>query len=292
VRADLVTAGEAFEDFVFYDLPQLPRPGEEVKTSRFAHAPGGGAIITAVAAARLGLKTAVVSAVSSDTRTRLRRERVGLRDLRRANEDPAITVAISTARERTFVTFNGVNDRLEERLLSALPRVSARHVHCAFDPKRCRRWIPVVRSLRQRGRTVSWDFGWNEGLNDDPGFAGLLAELTVVFVNDAEARLYAGVPSLPAAFTWWRNAARATVVKLGHRGAVYLSSQAVIRSPAPRTRAVDPTGAGDAFNGGYLAAYVRGKDVGACLRLANAVGARSTTKPGGLDGLPTRTSLR
>jgi sugar/nucleoside kinase (ribokinase family) len=292
VRADLVTAGEAFEDFVFYDLPRLPRPGEEVKTSHFAHAPGGGAIITAIAAARLGVRTAVVSAVSSDTRTRLRRERVGFRDLRRADEDPAITVALSTARDRSFITFNGVNDRLEERLLSAVPRVSARHVHCAFYPKRCRRWIPVVRRLRQRGRTISWDFGWNERLNDDPGFTGLLAELSVVFVNEAEARLYADVPSLPAAFTWWRNAARATVVKLGSRGAVYLTERAVIRSPAPRARAVDTTGAGDAFNGGYLAGYVRGKDVGACLRLANAVGARATTKPGGLDGLPTRNELR
>lgn len=125
----------------------------------------------------------------------------------------------------------------------------------------------------------------------DPGFRPLIAELDLVFVNEAEARLYAEVPSLPAAFTWWRNAARASVVKLGSRGAVYLAAKAVIRAPAPRVRVVDTTGAGDAFNGGYLAAYVRGADPGECLRLANAVGARSTTKAGGLDALPRRADL-
>lgn len=291
MRPDLVTAGESFEDFVFYDLPRLPRPGEELKTSRFAHVPGGGAIITAVAAARLGIRTCVISAVSVDARARLRQERVGLRDLRKPGERAAISVAISTPRDRSFVTFNGVNDRLEERLVAALPHVTTRHVHCAFYPKRCRRWIPVLRNLRRRGRRVSWDFGWNELLIDDPAFPMLIAELDLVFVNEAEARLYADVPSLPAAFTWWRNAARASVVKLGNRGAVYLAEKVVIRSPAPRVRVVDTTGAGDAFNGGYLAAYVRDADPGECLRLANAVGARSTTKPGGLDALPGRNEL-
>ena len=48
--AELVTAGEAFEDLIFVGLPRLPRPGEEIKTSTFMATVGGGAIITAVAA--------------------------------------------------------------------------------------------------------------------------------------------------------------------------------------------------------------------------------------------------
>lgn len=282
MRVDLVTAGEAFDDLIFYDLPGLPGPGEELKTSRFARAPGGGAIITAVTAARLGVETGVISAVSDETRTRLRKERVALRNLRKRDEPAALTVALSTGHDRSFVTFNGVNDRLERRLLETVPRATAGHVHCAFFPARCRRWVPVVRRLQRRGRSVSWDFGWNPDLLDDRGFGSLIAALDLVFVNEPESKLYAGVPSLPAAFTWWRNAARTTIVKLGARGAVYLSAAAVLRSPAPRVRVVDTTGAGDAFNGGYLAAMLKGRDRGACLRLANQVGARSTTKAGGL----------
>lgn len=60
-RADLVVVGESFEDLVFFGLPRLPRPGEEIKTASFYQTVGGGAVITAVGAARLGLRTSVRS---------------------------------------------------------------------------------------------------------------------------------------------------------------------------------------------------------------------------------------
>ena len=62
-RIDLVTLGEAFEDLVFLGLSRLPSPGQEEKTSRFLRTIGGGAVITAVAAARLGTRCRVVSGI-------------------------------------------------------------------------------------------------------------------------------------------------------------------------------------------------------------------------------------
>jgi 2-dehydro-3-deoxygluconokinase len=49
---------------------------------------------------------------------------------------------------------------------------------------------------------------------------------------------------------------------------------------------VDTTGAGDAFNGGFIAARLAGQGPAAALRLGNRIGALSTRKAGGLDGLP------
>ena len=276
-----MTVGEAFEDLIFYDLPRLPRVGEELKTSRFARVPGGGAITTALTAARLGTRVGVISAVGDLARDRVRAAGIALTDLRRAAEAPALTVAISTGRERTFVTYNGVNDVLEPRLLRRVPRVRAPHAHCAFYPARCRRWIPVVRGLQRRGCAVSWDFGWNPPLKADKAFQALLAVLDLVFVNEAEARLYASASSLTAAFAWWRASCRATVVKLGRRGAARLTAREVLRAPSQRVRAVDTTGAGDAFNGGYLAELIRGGSAAECLRAGNEAGARSTRRAGG-----------
>jgi sugar/nucleoside kinase (ribokinase family) len=280
--AELVTAGEAFEDLIFYDMPRLPRAGEELKTSRFARAPGGGVIITAVTAARLGIRTTAITAVGDLARTMLNAEGVTLHNLLHDGEAPAVTVAISTKRDRSFVTYNGVNDRLEARLLQQLPLVSARHVHCVFFTARCSRWVRVTRDLQRRGCTVSWDFGWNPALVEDASFDALLRGLDLVFVNEAEARLYSRRRSLPAALAWWKDTSRATVVKLGARGATYLSRQAVLRAPAPRVKTVDTTGAGDAFNGGYLSALLRGGDPAECLRRGNHAGAESTTRAGGV----------
>jgi sugar/nucleoside kinase (ribokinase family) len=60
----------------------------------------------------------------------------------------------------------------------------------------------------------------------------------------------------------------------------------MLRVTAPRVGVVDTTGAGDAFNGGFLAALVRGRDLSDCLRLGVHVGSLSTRAAGGIDGLP------
>ena len=57
----LATVGEAFQDLVFVGLPHMPKHGEELKIARFTSTIGGGAVITATAAARLGMRTAVIS---------------------------------------------------------------------------------------------------------------------------------------------------------------------------------------------------------------------------------------
>src|SRR5438270_9468160 len=64
----LVVFGEFFIDLVFYDLPDVPRLGEEVKTRRFAELPGGGLATTALVAATLGTPTAAVTRVGQDAR--------------------------------------------------------------------------------------------------------------------------------------------------------------------------------------------------------------------------------
>lgn len=270
---DLLTVGESFEDLVFFDLPRMPRGGEELKTSRFAATVGGGAVITAIAAARLGLRAEVVSGFPAAALPLLRREGVRVRDLRRKHEPHAITVAISTRRDRSFVTFNGVNDLLEPRLAAALRGGPvARHVHFAFAPVNARRWIGVVNRLRAAGTTTSWDFGWHPSLRGRRAFQRLIASVDILFVNELESTLYARD----------RRTARATVIKLGARGSRWIADDADLRVPAPRVRVVDTTGAGDAFNAGFLAAFLEGRSPRECLRRGNAVGAQSTTKAGGI----------
>jgi sugar/nucleoside kinase (ribokinase family) len=290
--ADLVTAGEAFEDLVFLDLPRLPRPGEEIKTSSFLRLPGGGAVTTAVAVARLGWRCRILSGLGEAAVALLRSEGIEVTNLRRAGEPHAVTAALSTRGERSFVTFNGVNDRLERRLAAAVRGQRTRHLHFAFYPRDCRRWRRIVAGARRRGISTSWDFGWNEGLRRDPGFPALAAELDLLFLNEAEARLYSGRARLRDALEHWRTRSRNAVIKLGGRGSRWVSNATDVSVPAPRVRVVDTTGAGDAFDGGFLDAFLRGAGTAACLKAGNRIGALSTRAPGGLSGLPRRRSRR
>jgi sugar/nucleoside kinase (ribokinase family) len=288
-RLDLLTVGEAFQDLIFVGLPHLPRPGEELRTSRFVATIGGGAVITATAAARLGARTAIVSALSREAAAALRRDQVRVVNVKRPAEAHAVTVSLSTARDRSFVTFNGVNDRLEARLPAALARQRARHVHLAFAPRDCARWTRIVERLRARGTTTSWDFGWSPPLRAAAGFGALVGSADFIFVNEAEAALYARRRGIDKALAYWRRAARNTIVKLGPRGSRWISgadhgarTPNDISAPAPRVRALDTTGAGDAFNGGFLVAWLSGRPPRECLRRGNLVGARSTLTPGGV----------
>ena len=288
---ELLTLGEAFEDLVFLGLPRLPKSGEEVRTDRFVRTVGGGAVITAVAAARLGMPCGTWSALGDLAVQRLKREGVAVTNLKAADEDHAVSAALSTAENRSFVTYDGVNDRLEGRLLARAARIRCRHVHFAFGPRDCAPWLDVLERLHRGGIGTSWDFGWNERLLDDPAFPALLARVHVLFINEQEALLYSRRGSLARAMVHWRRAVNTVIIKVGANGCHWIERERELHARAPRVRTVDTTGAGDAFNGGFLVARLRGLPPAAALRLGNRVGALSTRAAGGLDGLPASEDL-
>lgn len=278
----LLCVGEAFDDLIFLDLDRLPRAGEEIRTSRFVSTVGGGAVITAVAASRLGLRSRVISALGPQAVARLRAEHVGVVNLIRPGERAAVSASLSTPHDRSFVTFNGVNHHLDARLFAMRRRIRAPFVHFAFPPRDCARWATVVSALRAKGTVTSWDFGWNDGLVRDRGFKRLLASLDFVFANEPEAKLYTRTRTLVAAIDVWRGLALTTVIKLGGRGSRWIAGGQDLFVPVRRRKAVDTTGAGDAFNGGFLFALSQGLPARECLRVANASGSAATQRAGGL----------
>jgi len=296
----LIAAGEFFFDLIFYELDHLPRMGEELVTSNFALTLGGGAPTTAITAARLGRRVQL-AAVLGDTSLdefaihELNNQGVSTNLVRQHRGTMgALTVAVSLPKDRFFLTYPGSNAYLEKYLLSptGLKLLAAGgHVHFGLSPKDWKPYAELVRRLKKRGVTTSWDLGWHPEAVALQGFRELYAALDVVFLNKIEALRYADEKTAQRAMRKLASPGQVIVVKLGPEGAIALSPSGAARAEPMKVAAVDTTGAGDAFNGGFLHKWMDGASLENCLRTGNVCGALSTTKPGGSAGTPTLPQL-
>ncbi len=116
----------------------------------------------------------------------------------------------------------------------------------------------------------------------------LIGHADLVLPGLEEAELLAGESdAVAAARALLRLGPRVVVVKLGERGALALTHEEQVESPAtPIPRVVDPVGAGDAFAAGFLTGQLRGMDLPASLALANRCGAAAMLVPADQEGLP------
>lgn len=82
---------------------------------------------------------------------------------------------------------------------------------------------------------------------------------------------------------------RTAIVKLGARGAMYVTESEERHFPPAKVEAVDATGAGDAFAGGLLVALAEERPIDEAIRFGSCVAALSVTKVGVVNALPSRT---
>ena len=81
------------------------------------------------------------------------------------------------------------------------------------------------------------------------------------------------------------------IITLGEKGLFYTNGKDEIYIEATRVKAIDTTGAGDAFNGGFSFALLKEKKIKECLEFANKVAGLSTTKLGAGDSMPVLNDL-
>jgi len=79
---------------------------------------------------------------------------------------------------------------------------------------------------------------------------------------------------------------RALTITLGERGSITVADRRIIRMPAFKVEAVDTTGAGDVFHGGYIFGLLHGWDLECVVRFASATAAIKCRQMGGRTGIP------
>jgi sugar/nucleoside kinase (ribokinase family) len=291
---DVLVAGELNVD-VIVTGDVTPSFGQVEKlVDGLAVCAGGSASIFAAAAARMGLRVKYGSVVGDDLFGRYMMTEMGAAgvDVSGVRVDAAVqtgaTLILSRGIDRAMLTYLGSMAAVGPDALDPAWFAQARHLHVAspFILTGLRAHMPgLMRAAKAAGMTVSLDTNWDPEERWDVG--DLLAQVDVFLPNEREAMAIAGTADLAAAVETLAARVPLLVIKLGAEGALAVRGGERVRVPAYVVPTVDTTGAGDTFDGGFLAGWLRGEPLRRCLELGAACGALTTTRPGGLNGQPT-----
>jgi ribokinase len=289
---DLLVVGSANADLVI-GVERRPGAGETVLGSDLAVHPGGKGANQAVAAARLGARTALLARVGDDAHGRLL-----LQAQRAAGVDTVgvlvggaptgvALITVDPSGDNSIVVSPGANGRLTpEDVRAAGSLFHASRVVSAQLEVPLETVEEVVRALAPQSRFV---------LNPSPPRPlpqEVLDACDPLIVNEHEARVVLGdacVSDVPE--DWARlllaKGPRSVVVTLGARGALVASAEGVARVPSVRVEAVDTTGAGDAFTAALAWRLGTGSSLAEAAGYAARVGALAVTRPGAQESFPT-----
>jgi sugar/nucleoside kinase (ribokinase family) len=292
-RFDVTIAGELNLDLILYGLPEVLPPERELLATEMMLTLGSSSAIVAHNLASLGCKVGFSSCVGADNfgeiaMERLRAAGVDVSTVRALGRGTKTGLSVILPREkwRNILTYSGTISALKREHLDMEYLSSSRHFHLSsyYLQSGLQAQIPeLLKELKRAGLTISLD------TNDDPedkwksGLEKVLPLADVLLPNEREAMKMAGCDDLESALARLTEMVPLVVVKLGSKGAMACRGKERLRCPALRLDAVDPVGAGDSFDAGFLSEYVRGASLEACLRKGNLAGALSVTRPGGTE---------
>ena len=158
------------------------------------------------------------------------------------------------------------NDGFRRRVLETVELFVAAGARITFDPN--------IRTELMRGRSVEEIAG------------PALLRSSIIFPGEKELALLGDSEDLEKAARalFERPSLELVVLKRGRRGCTVISRTHAIDVPAFRVREVDPTGAGDSFDAGFICAQLEGKDFRESALMASAAGALTAEAFGPMEG--------
>jgi sugar/nucleoside kinase (ribokinase family) len=291
--------GDLVADIFASPLVRLPEPGESMATERIAVFPGGNALNMAVALRRLGDPVAMAGSVGDDALgtlllDQLKTYGLDVRGVRREPEGITASTFILRAEgeDRRFVSALGVGADFTGEFVSS-DMIPADGVVLVAGYLKLGAWnddvlVDLLQLARKRNSQVVFNICIIQNSDVDPRRCLRLLKHVDVFVpNEDEARILTGQTDLARQATTLREAgARLAVITRGPEGLYADDGERMVTMGAYQVPLVDPSGCGDCFTAGLLAALRRGADTVSMLKFGSAVGALGATALGCTNGVP------
>jgi sugar/nucleoside kinase (ribokinase family) len=288
IEFDVVLQGTVYFDVVLTGLPSLPSQGTELLAEGMGSCPGGVANL-AVAASRLGLRTALASVFGDDVygdflwRTLAEQEGVDLSRSRRLTDwHSPVTVSLAVQRDRAMITHSHPSPIPASELLADLPRAAAGVVHLGDQAEA---WVAEA---KHAGMRLFGDVGWDPSQRWSGLVLDQLPDLYAFLPNSIEAMAYTRTDDPRAALIRLADAVPVVVVTCGGQGSIGIDSATGEEEwvPSLPVNAVDATGAGDVFAAAFVLGCLQDWPLRNRMAFANLCAALSVQQVGGSLAAP------
>lgn len=292
-RPDVSIVGELNADLILYGLPRDLPEEREILASGFTMTLGSSSAILAHNLASMGTRVSFTSRIGPDALgemccQRLKEAGVDLSGVVRSTtgSSTGVTLILPLTDTRRILTYPGAMFEMGIEDIDIDRLASAKHFHMSslFLHRKLTPDIPeIFREMKRRGLSTSLD------TNDDPEdkWAGVLEEVLAItdllFCNEDELIKIARTDDIESARAQVSAKVPLLVVKRGSRGASAWHEGKRMDVDGIRVNAVDPVGAGDSFDAGFLHQWVRRAPLETCLAYGNLAGALSVTRSGGTE---------
>ena len=297
MRKPIVVVGSINLDLVA-TADHVPLPGETITGKDFRTFNGGKGANQAVGVAKLGYPVSMLGNVGDDSfgaalKNGLRRAGVGVKSVRSVKGSSGVAlINIGGDGQNNIVVVPGANGKLLPKDIAAHNRLLRKAGMILAQLE-----IPLI-TLETLG---AFAHRHNIPLMLDPAPArelpkGLLQVTAWITPNESETRILCGLPvtepvtpatAARCAALLLERGPKNVVIKMGAQGAYIATADGIGQMvPSFAVKAIDSTGAGDAFNAGFAVSLLSGKKPPEAARYASAVAAISVTRNGAQPSMP------
>ena len=281
---------------ISFSGPKIPAVGETILGNKYNVGPGGKGCNQAVAIARLGGKVNFISKIGKDAYGKLALETLKKNNINTENiiQDEKLQTGVAgilvdkqSGKNAINVIVGAPNSLKISEMNNQINLIKSSQIFLTQ--------LEIPKDVTLYCLKTAKENGCLTILNPAPA-----SEISKEFYNyidyftpnETEAEFYTGIKitnekeAKQAADKLINLGIKKIIITLGEKGLFYSDGQEEIHLKASSVKAIDTTGAGDAFNGALAFSLSKGKPIKACLELANKAAGLSTTKLGAGDAMP------
>jgi len=299
---DAIGFGALNLDKIIY-VDKIPKPDEECGIKSIQTFPGGSAANTVAGLAKLGLKTGYIGKVGSDAEGTSLIESmiyhgVDIKNIKVCEGKSGVCIALVDENgNRALLVDPGVNDSISMDDINIDHVAKAKFLHLtSFICKESRRSFETQKRLAKKlagmGVKITFDPGQLYAEKGIDELREIIENSYAILPSENEIKLITGLDYRQGAELLLSEGAKVVAVKRGRKGCFVSDGKNEFDIPAYKTDVADTTGAGDAFDAGFLYGLINNKNLKDCGRLGNKVASFCIRKSGARPGLPNPEELK